>query len=181
MTPENQTHSYQQQDNKTLHLTAYSPALHAFLDEIKEGYVNTFGVRHDDLPTDTNGTVSNLFFALVNHYLAGNVSVVIEAAFQHKVWAPRIPVIADNADPFIIVCSVAATIAAERHLTRALHDSSRAFYHGDQTAAGARNNVSLPGSYVPPDFDVPTISVSTEGEYVPGMDDIIRQIGTPYA
>ena len=29
------------------------------LDEIKEGYVNTHGVKHDQLPPDTNGVVSN--------------------------------------------------------------------------------------------------------------------------
>ena len=57
-------------------------------DEIKEGYVNTYGVKHDQLPPDTNGLVSELFFGIVNQYLAGHISVVIEAAFQHKVWEP---------------------------------------------------------------------------------------------
>ena len=60
-------------------------------DEIKEGYVNTFGVKHDELPPDTNRLVTDFFFDLVNRYLAGNISVVIEAAFQHNVWEPRIP------------------------------------------------------------------------------------------
>src|ERR1044072_5449600 len=59
-------------------------------DEIKEGYVNTYGVKHDELPNDTNGRITDLFFAIVNYYLAGRVSVVIEAAFQHQVWEPRI-------------------------------------------------------------------------------------------
>lgn len=58
-------------------------------DEIKEGYVNTYGVKHDQLPPDTNGLVSELFFGIVNQYLAGHISVVIEAAFQHKVGSPR--------------------------------------------------------------------------------------------
>ena len=60
-------------------------------DEIKEGYVNTYGVKQDQLPPDTNALVSNLFFEIVNQYLAGNISVIIEAAFQHKVWEPRMP------------------------------------------------------------------------------------------
>jgi len=59
-------------------------------DEIKEGYVNTYGLKHDELPTNTNGLVSELFFGIVNHYLEGNISVVIEAAFQHHVWEPKI-------------------------------------------------------------------------------------------
>jgi len=62
-------------------------------DEIKEGYVNTYGVRHDQLPLGSNGLVSDFFFCLVNQYLAGKVSVVIEAAFQHEVWKQRMPAI----------------------------------------------------------------------------------------
>ncbi len=66
-------------------------------DEIKEGYVNTYGVKHDQLPPDTNGLVSELFFGIVNQYLAGHISVVLEAAFQHKVWEPRMPKILELA------------------------------------------------------------------------------------
>lgn len=40
-------------------------------DEIKEGYVNTFGVKHDQLPNDTDLVVTNLFFDLVNQYPQG--------------------------------------------------------------------------------------------------------------
>ena len=38
-------------------------------DEIKEGYVNTHSVKHDQLPPDTNGVVSNFFFEIVNRCL----------------------------------------------------------------------------------------------------------------
>ena len=31
-------------------------------DEIKEGYVNTFGVKHDQLSPDTDGFVSNFSY-----------------------------------------------------------------------------------------------------------------------
>jgi adenylate kinase family enzyme len=48
-------------------------------DEIKEGYVNTYGVKHDQLPHDTDGLVSDFFFGIVNQYLAGKISVVMEA------------------------------------------------------------------------------------------------------
>src|SRR6185437_684470 len=68
-------------------------------DEIKEGYVNTYGVKHDELPADTNALVSELFFVIINQYLAGKISVVIEAAFQHRVWEPRIPKIVELALP----------------------------------------------------------------------------------
>src|SRR5215217_3650460 len=59
-------------------------------DEIKQGYVNTFGVKHDRLSPDTDGLVTDFFFSVVNQYLGAQISVVIEAAFQHRVWEARI-------------------------------------------------------------------------------------------
>ena len=147
-------------------------------DEIKEGYVNTYGVKHDQLPPDTNGLVTDLFFGIVNRYLAGRISVVIEAAFQHKVWEPRMPEILELASPLIVLCSVDDAVAARRHLRRGLENPNREFYHGDRRVADYRKTgeVSPPASYTAPQFDVPTIHVSTDGEYVPRIDEIVRQI-----
>ena len=63
-------------------------------DEIKEGYVNTFGAQYDQLSSETNRVVSNFFFEVVNQYLTNKASVIIEAAFQHRVWEPKMPEIA---------------------------------------------------------------------------------------
>jgi hypothetical protein len=75
-------------------------------DEIKEGYVNTWGVKHDRLPPDTHGLVTDFFFNPVNQYLAGNISVVIEAAFQHKIWEPRMLKIIELSAPAMVICTV---------------------------------------------------------------------------
>jgi len=148
-------------------------------DEIKEGYVNTYGVKHDELPANTNALVSDLFFVIINQYLAGNISVVIEAAFQHRVWEPRMPEIVKLASPIIVLCSVDDAVAARRHLQRGLENPKREFYHGDRRVAHYRETGEIlsPESYAAPQFDVPTIEVSTDGEYVPSIDDIVRQIG----
>ena len=150
-------------------------------DEIKEGYVNTHGVKHDQLPLDTNAVVSGFFFELVNQYLGGQVSVVVEAAFQHKVWEPRMPTILELSSPFIIVCSVDGMVAARRHLQRGLADPNREFYHGDKRVEVYRETGEMapPGDYAAPDFDVPTMHVSTEGEYSPSMDEIVKRIRRP--
>lgn len=147
-------------------------------DEIKEGYVNTFGVKHDELPADTNGLVTDFFFEIVNQYLAGNISVVIEAAFQHKVWEPRIPKILEAANAWIVLCSADDAVTSRRPLQRALDNPDRAFYHGDHRAVHFTNTgeVIPPASYEPPKFDVPTIDVSTDGEYIPSFDEIVKQI-----
>src|SRR5580765_2973599 len=75
-------------------------------DEIKEGYVNTFGVKHDQLPPDTDRIVTDFFFDVVCQYLTNKVSVIIEAAFHHAVWEPRMPRIRELGDPFMVICSV---------------------------------------------------------------------------
>ena len=147
-------------------------------DEIKEGYVNTYGVKHDQLPPNTNGLVTDLFFDIVNQYLASNISVVIEAAFQHKVWEPRMSRILEFACPWIVLCTTDDAVAARRHLQRGLESPDREFYHGDKRVGHYRKTgeILAPETYEAPKFDVPTIHVSTDGEYVPGIDEIVKQI-----
>lgn len=146
-------------------------------DEIKEGYVNTFGVKHDQLPPGTDGVVTDLFFEIVYQHLAGNVSVVIEAAFQHQVWEPRVPRIFELSHPFLIICTIDEDIAAQRHLQRGLADPRREFCHDDKrvTLYRATGEIGTPGPYVAPKFDVPTVYVSTENDYSPNLDEIVDQ------
>jgi cytidylate kinase len=149
-------------------------------DEIKQGYVNTFGVKHDQLPSGTDGLVTDFFFEIVNQFLAGNVSVVIEAAFQHKVWEPRMSKISELASPTIVLCSVDDIVAARRHLRRGLENPNRELYHGDNRVVHYRKTGEflLPASYDAPKLNVPTIEVSTEGEYIPCLDEIVERIQT---
>jgi len=147
-------------------------------DEIKQGYVSSFGVRHDRLPTETNGLITDFFFDTVNRFLANHVSVIIEAAFQHKVWEYRMPKIIELSSPVIVLCSVDHMIAAKRHLQRGLENPEREFFHDDNRVVHYRKTGEflLPASYDAPQLDVPTITVSTAGEYVPGLDEIVKRI-----
>jgi predicted kinase len=147
-------------------------------DEIKEGYVNTFGIRHDELPPETNRVVTDLFFRLVDQYLLGEVSIVIEAAFQHKVWEYTMPRLLELADVRIVLCTVGTQLAAQRSLQRGLDHPDREFYHGDNRVVHYKRTGELltPADYEPPDLDVPTIEVSTDGNYSPSIDEIMKQI-----
>lgn len=143
-------------------------------DEIKEGYVNTFGVKQDQLPATTNGIVSGFFFDIVHHYLNGNVSIIIEAAFQHAVWEPRMPRLLELSDPYIIVCSIDGEAAARRHLQRGLAEPDREFYHGDRRVSlyRATGELGPPHEYITPEFDVPTIQVLTASDYSPSLEEM---------
>jgi predicted kinase len=147
-------------------------------DEIKEGYLNTFGVRHDELGPDANKHATEVFFELVHQYLTRKVSVVIEAAFQHHVWEPRMPKIAELASPFMILCTIDDALAAKRYLDRGLADPEREYYHGDNMVVHYRNSGEvLPFSdYSRPRFSFPTIEVSTVGDYSPGLSEIVKEI-----
>ena len=162
--------------SKTLGARLWMPVISR--DEIKEGYVNTFGVKHDQLPKDTDLIVTNFFFETVNSFLENKVSVIIEAAFQHKVWEPRMATIAKIGDPFIIICSIDTELAARRHLHRGLDNPQREFYHDDKRVSlfRATGNMGVPKPYEVPDFDAPTLHVSTDGEYSPTIDEIVEKV-----
>ena len=151
-------------------------------DEIKEGYVATYGVKHDELPPETNGLVTDLFFSLVYQYLAGNVSVVIEAAFQHKVWEPRMDEILALAHASIILCKAEDEVTSRRPLERAVENPSREFYHGDHRAAHFRKTGEIlsPARYDPPKLDVPIIEVRTDDGYFPSIDELAKLIMAPH-
>lgn len=147
-------------------------------DEIKEGYVNTFGVKHDELPPDANLRATEIFFDLVNRFLKNDVSIVIEAAFQHHVWEPRMPGIIEASSPFMIRCSIDDAVAARRYLERGLAEPEREYYHGDNMVVQYRKTGEvLPyAPYTPPQFDIPIIHVSTDGEYFPSVVEIVGKI-----
>lgn len=143
-------------------------------DEIKEGYVATHGVNHEQLPSDTNLKVTTFFFSAMQMFLDAKVSVVAEAAFQHNVWKGIVPRLCDAGQVFFIICDVDPMLCAQRHLERGLNDPSREFYHGDNRVKVYRETGEFlePGEYSPPSFDVPTLRVSTVDGYRPDLAEI---------
>ena len=143
-------------------------------DEIKEGYVNTFGVKHDQLPPDTNGKVNEVFFETTLGLLKGDVSIIIEAAFQHPLWSQIVPRIQKIARTIIVICDLDAQTSARRHLERGLNDPNREFFHGDRRVSIFRETgqFSPAGPYEAPHFDVPTLHVDTSVGYNPGLEQI---------
>jgi hypothetical protein len=147
-------------------------------DEIKEGYVNTFGVRHDELPPDANARATDIFFDIVRRHLSQKVSIVIEAAFQHHVWQLWMPMIVELSFPIIVRCRIDDSIAARRYLERGLADPEREYYHGDNMVVHFRKTGERlsPAAFDPPHFDLPEIAVSTEGEYRPSIEEVVSRL-----
>jgi len=147
-------------------------------DEIKEGYVNTFRVKHDLLPNDTNKIVNDIFKKIVLDYLEAKVSVIIEAAFGHKIWEYFIPDFMKVSKLCFVICSLDAEQSGRRHLERGLANPKREYYHGDKRVTIYRETGKFePGEdYETPVFDVPIFSISTENGYKPTLDELVNMI-----
>jgi predicted kinase len=142
-------------------------------DEIKEGFVNTTGDA--TTPGDDAGRrVYDAFFDTLNVLLRHRVTLVAEAAFQHKLWAPKLEPLLGVARVRIVLCDIDPAIARARQITRGLADPDRERFHGDRVVQAAREGRELPlGVYDPPRLDVPTLTVDTSDGYRPAFDAIV--------
>ena len=88
------------------------------------------------------------------------------------------PKILESSDAWLVLCSIDDELAASRYFQRGLDNPIREFYHGDNRLAHYRKTGEFlpPADYATPRFNVPTIEVSTDGEYDPSLEKIAKQI-----
>ncbi|EDY82042.1 hypothetical protein VDG1235_1662 [Verrucomicrobiia bacterium DG1235] len=140
-------------------------------DSIKEGYVVSTGLSHNALPDDSNWIATEAFFKSVRLLLDSGVSVVAEAAFQHKVWNIVIPEWIQISHLRLLVSDPKPEVCATRHLKRALSDLSKERFHGDNQETG---KATLTIDYQKPDFSCPTLEIDTENDYQPSIQKILE-------
>ncbi len=131
-------------------------------DEIKEGCINTLG----QIDTPGDGTalrVYETFFDTVKLLLDRGVTLVAEAAFQHKLWAPKLEPLRGIAEVRVIVCDLDECAARARHAQRSADDPEREHFH--QKWPG--------GEYDSPHLDVPNLTVDTSEKYRPDFETIV--------
>jgi predicted kinase len=142
-------------------------------DEIKEGFVNTTGVAGkggDDIARE----IYEVFFETVELLLRRRITLVAEAAFQHKVWAPKLEPLRAIARIRIIICEIDADLAGARRIARGLSDPVRSRFHDDPVLEAHHEGRELyVGEYDPPHLDVATLAVDTSTGYRPGIDAIL--------
>lgn len=119
------------------------------------------------------------FFDVLKVLLQARVTLVAEAAFQDRVWRPRLEPLADLAQIRVVRCSAPAAVAHDRIVHRAQHTAHRAA-HGDQALldAIAAGEHAL-DSFVPISLDVPTLVVDTLDGYSPSLPDIASFVRAP--
>jgi adenylate kinase family enzyme len=143
-------------------------------DQLKEGYVHTFGKRHTQLPDNTNKIATDIFFDTIMNLLTSNVSLIAEAAFQHRIWSTMLEKYRNIARIYILICKVDGEIALDRFIKRGLDNRLREYFHGDKGVDLARQGVELTVSpYEEPKIDAPTYYIDTTGKY----DLSIQELG----
>lgn len=141
-------------------------------DEIKEGLVAT--LDGEPITDDTNREANTAFFETVSTLLRHRISLVAEAAFQHKLWAPGLEPLLQVARVKVVICVVDPAVARARHIARGLADPERERFHQDRPVQAAREGFELPiAPYDPPHFDVPTLEVDTTDGYRPAFEEIV--------
>jgi predicted kinase len=145
-------------------------------DEIKEGMVHAFGPGFqpavgDPLTVRTYG----LFFDTVELLLRGGVTLVAEAAFQHRLWDQGLAPLRGLCDLRVVRCSVPLDLLRARQRQRLADLPTRAA-HADLAIFRERGEE---GGWDAIHLDVPTLDVDSSDGYRPGLDQIAHFAARP--
>ena len=144
-------------------------------DEIKEGLINT---TKNIEQNQAKWHVYDTFFEIIELLLNKNITLIAEAAFQHKLWMPKLELLKDIAEIRIVCCCINLESAKSRFTQRNLSDPQRAYFHGEKTVQTAKIK-RLIDDYNPPAIDVPTLTVDTSDGYEPNIEAIVSFVRSP--
>jgi predicted kinase len=134
-------------------------------DEIKEGMVASnpgfVASTSDPLTTRTY----DLFFEAIALFLNAEVTLVAEAAFQHRLWWQGLEPLTGLAALKVIRCQLPDDVANQRLLARMVIQATRAA-HADA------EHVSAPRTFDAIHIAAPTLDVDTSDGWRPGLDQI---------
>lgn len=136
-------------------------------DKLKEDYVKLKNSSHENLPDDTNKIVTDKFFDEIEGRLQKGESLIVEAAFQHKVWEILIDRIKGIAEIAIIICVVDFATAVKRDSERKQQNPEWVKIHGEN---------ELSEDYIAPKFSYKIIRVSTKDGYQPSLDELTQNL-----
>lgn len=144
-------------------------------DEIKEGMVHA-------TPGFVPGTGDELtmrtlpaFFGVLELLLAAGVTTVAEAAFQDRIWRPRLVPLLPLARIRIVHCAVEPELAFRRIMLRGTASTVRAA-HADPSPHNAADHIRRHLAFDRVSLDAPQIEVNTTSGYRPSLDKILMFI-----
>ncbi len=147
-------------------------------DEFKEGYLNTLGVNHNQLDNSVDWNIYDTFFEAINLLISRGISIIIEAAFQDKLWRPKLLPLLEKTEIKIIICRTNPDLIKSRFTKRFSDNPNREKFHGDKSISLSKERLAiLTEVYEPVNIDAPTLCVDTTDNYKPSIEEITKFIG----
>jgi predicted kinase len=112
------------------------------------------------------------FFQVLKLLLNAGVTTVAEAAFQDRVWRPRLQPLGEIANIRLVHCHVTAETALARIRRRQEENSARRA-HADSYLSDREVHAVGHDGFDRVQLDVPELEVNTSDDYRPGLDEIV--------
>jgi len=147
-------------------------------DEIKEGLVQTLDGYTPTQGDELSVRTLDIFFGLVGTLVDAGVSLVAEAAFQHRLWAPSLTPLLERSRIHIVGCHADPEVAWERINRRAAELPARRLVHGDPSLDEPFESfVAKLAAFERVVRPVPTVEVDTTAGLDPGLAEILFAVG----
>jgi predicted kinase len=140
-------------------------------DEIKEGMARSSPGFTPGEGDELTARTLPVFFAVLRLLLEAGVTTVAEAAFQDRVWRPRLQPLLPLARLRVVHCTTDPEVAFERIVARRAHDSARRA-HPDPGPADREAYVRRLRAFDRLRLGVPSIEVDTTSGYRPPLAEI---------
>jgi predicted kinase len=144
-------------------------------DELKEGLINTLELSHSQADRSIDLQVYETFFETIELLISKKISLVVEAAFQDKLWRPKLLNLLQKATIKIIICKAGTDLIKARFENRLSGNPDREKFHGDQSLT-PEQIASLIDHYKPVNMEIATLEVDTTQNYDPDLKEIINFI-----
>jgi predicted kinase len=141
-------------------------------DEIKEGMVHVSPGFVPAVGDDLTIRTLPVFFGVLELLLRAGVTTVAEAAFQDRVWRPRLEPLRGLAEFRIVHCVVDADVALERIRRRRAEDPLRRA-HVDSSVTYDPTQRFGHETFDRVSIEAPALDVDTSDGYRPGLDEIL--------
>lgn len=146
-------------------------------DDLKEGLLNTLDIPHAQLDKSVEIIVYDTFFETIELLISKGISIIVEAAFQDKLWRPKLLNFLDRAEIKIVICKANPELIRSRFTNRFSNNPGRKKYHGDQAVSlPKRQFTSLVENYKPVNINTPMLQVDTTDNYHPTIEEVVNFI-----